>query len=771
MYDVNSFLKWHLNGLTPRFCAFVSASISLGLFIFIFIDWFVHKRYGITFIEYIYSKLYSISWILGNDYPVSTRSNQVINDCIYYSSLDSKVWRNHLALFRSCEYDLFEKEKKLSSLTNYDRNFTSVDHQSFFCSYNDICYPEYQLMATVWRLRDRKLRILCSYKALELNSNCASALILLAEERANDFQTVEQILRLALQAAENNFNKSKILIDTFDLKDEISVNTENSSNSSLDQLDKLSKKKSTKTSSNSSSTNTVKKSSPTSSSTFKSSTTDFNNLNNLMNKFKFHNIDKEVRELLKELHKNDGEEFDGIKKVLNLKFNFDSPSSTLNAENVEKECSNLINELILTEIDQQLGNLTTENLPYKNYLFTEELIRDYKVVLYTKRRLGMCLRRLGKLSEALKLFKELNKELPCVHAFSCLENLMEIYLEIEAYSDLQSLLAKYDDIKMPKSAALCYTAALMKMRNCAERYQNMKEEPLYSSFLSYNYFNEVNYFQSPDVHVVNTVSKIMNSSTSNQQFVNSQLSNNDSISNNSNSTSIQNGNHLNHHTPKNGFLANGYSNGTLNNSGHHTSNSILNNNSLNNGNSNLTTCNSSIGSPLNLNTSATTQLRSQLRDEMLALEEIYRAVEFNPHVVIYLLEIKPLTVPPEHVLRRGDTEALAYAFSFLKHWRKIPGALQLLQLTWKNAFQLIRNPTTKGHLFYPYPLFITPTDRILMPDHFEISIYPSKDSSLLFMCIISTCLLFVLFLALINRYPDTLTTDYVAFIHGYLFNR
>lgn len=417
-----------------------------------FIDFFVHRRYGITLIEYIYSKLYSVSWILGNDihYPVSTqsRSNQLINDSVYYSSLDSKVWRNHLSLFRSTEYDLFEKETKLSPLTNYDRNFTSVDHQEFFCCYNDICYPEYQLMATVWRLRDRKLRILCSYKALELNSNCATALILLAEEKAKNFPIVERILRLALQAAENNFNKSKMLIDTFDLKDEICVNTtENSSNSSLDQLDKLSasSKKSNKTTKSATSTANAKR----------PSTSTVNNLNNLMNKFKFHNIDKEVRDLLKELHKEDGDEYDGIMKVLNLKFNFDSTTSN-NADNLEKECSNLINELILTEIDNALGNLTAENLPYKNYLFTEELIRDYKVVLYTKRRLGMCLRRLGKLSEALKLFKELNKELPCVHAFSCLENLMEIYLEIEAYSDLQSLLAKYDGMLLLFESSLSF---------------------------------------------------------------------------------------------------------------------------------------------------------------------------------------------------------------------------------------------------------------------------------------------------------------------------
>ena len=293
-------------------------------------------------------------------------------------------------------------------------------------------------MAKAWRVKDRKLRILCSYKALELNQNCSTALILLAEERATNFQMVERILRLALKAAENNFNKSKILIDTFDLKDELNETNSNS----LDQLDKLAYTKKNKSNTIKSSSQFANGKKPSLTNTFKNSnsSSEFTNLNSMMGKF--HNIEKEVKDLLKELHKEDGDQYDSVMKVLNLKLNFDS-NSTASTADLDRECSNL-NELILTEIDNALGNLTSENLPYKNYLFTEELIRDYKVILYTKRRLGMCLRRIGKLNEALKLFKELNKELPTVNAFSCLENLMEIYLEIEAYSDLQSLLAKYD---------------------------------------------------------------------------------------------------------------------------------------------------------------------------------------------------------------------------------------------------------------------------------------------------------------------------------------
>ena len=212
---------------------------------------------------------------------------------------------------------------------------------------------------------------------------------------------------------------------------------------------------------------------------------------------------------------------------------------------------------------------------------------------------------------------------------------------------------------MPKSAAICYTTALMKIRNCAERYQNIKEEPLSSSFLSYNYFNDVNYFQIPDVHVVNTVSKMMNASSSPAG---------DSSNSSTSILANQNGglNHFNS-SLKNGHTVNGYSNGLIN--GH--ANSVLSN-SLTNGN-----CGSSpiSGSPFAL----------QIRAECVALEQIYRACEFNPFVPIYLLQLKSITIPSEHVIRRGDSEAIAYAFFFLKHWQSVPGALNMLEKCWKNG--------------------------------------------------------------------------------------
>ena len=69
----------------------------------------------------------------------------------------------------------------------------------------------------------------------------------------------------------------------------------------------------------------------------------------------------------------------------------------------------------------------------------QEMKRDHTVLLYIKRRLAMCWRKLGRVKEAAKMFKELTKEPPHVNWLnvSLGENLIECYLELGDYANAQ----------------------------------------------------------------------------------------------------------------------------------------------------------------------------------------------------------------------------------------------------------------------------------------------------------------------------------------------
>lgn len=201
----------------------------------------------------------------------------------------------------------------------------------------------------------------------------------------------------------------------------------------------------------------------------------------------------------------------------------------------EEEATTIIEaEMILKQALKVAEINYKKSQGYQGSLFESAHRRDANVLIYIKRRLAMCSRKLGRLKEAAKIFRDLTKEPPSsiISVLNVQENLLEVLLEMRAYADCASVLAKYDDISLPKSAAIVYTAALLKSRAVAEKF-------------------------SPD------------------------------------------------NASRKGLSA----------------------------------------------------------AELQAVEAIHRAVEFNPHVPKYLLEMKKLIFPSEHVLKRGDSEALAVSFA------------------------------------------------------------------------------------------------------------
>uniref|UniRef100_A0A5S6QX28 Protein ST7 homolog n=1 Tax=Trichuris muris TaxID=70415 RepID=A0A5S6QX28_TRIMR len=391
---------------------------------------------------------------------------------------ECKVWRNPMSLFRGAEYRRFTNVTGREALTYYDMNLSAQDHQNYFTCESDVDKTDYEVMQVAWRERDPALRLESARKALELNPNCVTAMILLAEEDCETIVEVEQMLRKALRTSEETIKKNR--------------------RSSY------------------------------------------------------------------------------------------SPSHLSSDDQISK--------------------------------------RDTNVLIYIRRRLAMCARRLGKLTEAVKLMRDLIKEFPTSYMTNIHENLIEVLLEMQAYNDAQTVLARLDEFSLPKSATIVYTSALLKVRFVAERF-------------------------APDVAAKRGL------------------------------------------TPA----------------------------------------------------------------ELSAVEAIHKAVEFNPHVPKYLLEMKSFILPPEHILKRGDSEAISYAFWHLEHWRRVEGALDLLRCTWEGTFRMLPFPTEKGHMFYPYPACTEAVDRELLPAWHELSTYPKKELPFAILFAAGLCSGLLILLVVLHQYPKAVS--------------
>ncbi|XP_044303180.1 suppressor of tumorigenicity 7 protein-like isoform X2 [Varanus komodoensis] len=456
-----------LSTLTPKFYVALTGTSSLisGL-IFVSVS---HLRPLIGGTENTSSQQATFSATNGEN----EMNRQSLSEC--------KVWRNPLNLFRGAEYSRYTWVTGKEPLTYYDMNLSAQDHQTFFTCETDLFRPSDAVMQKAWRERNPQARIKAAYQALELNNDCATAYVLLAEEEAVTIIDAEKYFKQALRAGETVYRKSQ-------------------------------------------------------------------------------------------------------------------------------HCSS------------------------QSPQHEAQLRRDTNVLVYVKRRLAMCARKLGRIKEAVKMMRDLMKEFPLLSVLNIHENLLEALLELQAYADVQAVLAKYDDISLPKSAAICYTAALLKARAVSDRF-------------------------SPE----------------------------------------------------------------------------------------------------------TASRRGLSTAEINAVEAIHRAVEFNPHVPKYLLEMKSLILPPEHILKRGDSEAVAYAFFHLQHWKRIEGALNLLHCTWEGTFRMIPYPLEKGHLFYPYPSCTETADRELLPTFHDVSVYPQKELPFFIHFTAGLCSFTAMLALLTHQFPELMVIFAKAF--------
>ena len=118
---------------------------------------------------------------------------------------------------------------------------------------------------------------------------------------------------------------------------------------------------------------------------------------------------------------------------------------------------------------------------------------------------------------------------------------------------------------------------------------------------------------------------------------------------------------------------------------------------------------------------------------------------------------KALILPSEHLVKRGDTEAIMYSFHHLSHWKRVEGALPLLSAMWETTFQQIPFPLERGHLFPAYPSFIEVADKELLPPYHEMSVYPQRETPFFMVFTGVLCFSFMTLTVVAYHFPKAMT--------------
>ncbi|XP_018597554.1 suppressor of tumorigenicity 7 protein-like isoform X3 [Scleropages formosus] len=197
-----------LNTLTPKFYVALTGTSSLISGLILIFEWCYFRKYGTSFIEQV-----SVSHLRpllsgGEGGPSPAGLFSVSGDSESRPSVsECKVWRNPLNLFRGSEYSRYTWVTGKEPLTYYDMNLSAQDHQTFFsCDTQQQLRPEDAVMQKAWRERNPQSRIKAAYQAIELNSECASAYVLLAEEEATTIAEAERLFKQALRNAGRDTN-------------------------------------------------------------------------------------------------------------------------------------------------------------------------------------------------------------------------------------------------------------------------------------------------------------------------------------------------------------------------------------------------------------------------------------------------------------------------------------------------------------------------------------------------------------------------------------